>query len=244
MRTGWNLASTFGIDPARVLLFMVGGLPQDPAMPGETEGDIAQAANAKTICVANIAEVEIFAHGDVATGLPTPPELIAGSTWMGAGTAQKNCDQTMSTLMGLRLGHVHDDMMINMCADNTKLRARAVAMVQRIAQMTEAEAQTSLQAAGSSVECAILRLADAGDDAQALLHHHGGHLRATIYDIQDPAQGGVGLDRDPAETREFPQRFQRLRPGRYRGMGRDGHGTTAGRSRHRAASGQDRSHRR
>ncbi len=174
MRIGLELAGTFGIDPARVLLCMAGGLPQDAEMPGGDEDDItqaardtadiratdvviaitasgrtpytvafarlAQAAGARTICLANTPKAAIFAHADVSICLPTPPELIAGSTRMGAGTAQKAALNMMSTLMGMRLGHVHDGMMVNLRADNEKLRARAVAMVQRIADVTEAQA--------------------------------------------------------------------------------------------------------
>lgn len=44
--------------------------------------------------------------------LATPAELIAGSTRMGAGTAQKVTLNLLSTLAAIRLGEVHDGMMV------------------------------------------------------------------------------------------------------------------------------------
>ena len=70
---------------------------------------------------------------DVGILLPTPPEMIAGSTRMGAGTAQKIALNMMSTLVAIHLGHVHDGYMVNLHADNMKLRGRAARIVAAIA---------------------------------------------------------------------------------------------------------------
>ena len=53
--------------------------------------------------------------------------MVAGSTRMIAGTAQKIALNLISTLAGIRLGHVHDGYMVNVVADNAKLRDRAAA---------------------------------------------------------------------------------------------------------------------
>lgn len=215
---GMELAGTFGIDPARVLLCMAGGLPQDARMPGDTEDDasqadtdaaqigagdvvvavtasgatpyavrLAQAARsrgAKIIAIANNPGAPIFDHADVAICLPTPPELVAGSTRMGAGTAQKAALNMMSTLMGIRLGHIHDGMMVNLRADNDKLRARAAAMVADIAGVSADAATAALKAADWNVKIASLRLAGANDPI-ALLDLNQGRLRAALHDIQN-----------------------------------------------------------
>lgn len=214
---GMELAGTFGIDPARVVLCMAGGLPQDARMPGDTEDDTAQAdADAKQlgtgdvaivvtasgrtpyalrfashakvrgtriIAIANNPGAPIFEHADVAICLPTPPELIAGSTRMGAGTAQKAALNMMSTLMGIRLGHIHDGMMVNLRADNSKLRARAAAMVAEITGASEAGSTAALEAADWSVKIAALRLAGA-DRPDDLLARHNGRLRQALQSIQ------------------------------------------------------------
>ncbi len=187
---GMELPGTYGIAPERILLLMAGGLPQDAHMPGDTEDDrdeaaqaaealqvsdtviavtasgrtpypvtvaqIARARGVRVVAISNNAGAAIFDHADVAICLPTPPELIAGSTRMGAGTAQKAALNMMSTLMAIRLGAVHDGMMVGLVADNDKLRARARGMVARIAGVTPVAAEAALKAASGAVKPAIL----------------------------------------------------------------------------------------
>ena len=50
---------------------------------------LAKATGARTIGIANNADAPLFDTSDVAIHLPTPPEVIAGSTRLGAATAQK-----------------------------------------------------------------------------------------------------------------------------------------------------------
>ncbi len=114
--------------------------------------------------------------------LETPPELISGSTRMGAGTAQKIALNVLSTLMAIDLGHVHDGMMVNLRADNIKLRARAAGIVAKISGCGEDAARSALQAAGGRVKTAVL-IAAGGlslPSAQDLLDETGGHLRAAL----------------------------------------------------------------
>ena len=82
----------------------------------------AKAAGAATIGIANNEGAPLLGLADIAILLPTPPELIAGSTRMGAATAQKIALNMMSTLMAIHLGHVHDGYMVNLHADNMKLQ--------------------------------------------------------------------------------------------------------------------------
>ena len=56
--------------------------------------------------------------------LDTKQEVIAGSTRLKAGTAQKICLNLISTLVMTNLGHVRDGMMINLNPNNKKLRDR------------------------------------------------------------------------------------------------------------------------
>ena len=89
-------------------------------------------AGASTIAIAGNPGAPLFAHADVAVLLDTGPEVISGSTRMGAGTAQKAALNMLSTLIGVRLGHVHDGLMVNVLADNDKLRGRAARIVSTI----------------------------------------------------------------------------------------------------------------
>jgi N-acetylmuramic acid 6-phosphate etherase len=141
----------------------------------------ARANGSKIIAIANNRGAAIFALADVAICLPTPPEVIAGSTRMGAGSAQKVALNLMSTLMGIKLGQVHDGMMIGVVADNDKLRARAAGMVATIAGVDEKTAMTCLQAAGGAVKPAVLISCGASlGEAQAILTDTQGNLRAAL----------------------------------------------------------------
>lgn len=143
---------------------------------------LAQAGGAQTIGIANNAEAALFQHSDVAIHLPTPPEVIAGSTRLAAATAQKAALNMMSTLMGVHLGHVHDGMMVNLVADNAKLRARATGMVCRIAGVDAARAKECLQVSGGAVKPAVMLAVGVADLAQAMakLDAEQGHLRNAL----------------------------------------------------------------
>lgn len=141
----------------------------------------AQERGARVIAIANNAGAAIFACADVAVCLPTPPEVIAGSTRMGAGTAQKAALNMISTLAGIRMGQVHDGMMVGLVADNIKLRGRAAGMVAGIAGVAPDVARAALDVAGGAVKPAVLvALGETLDSAQALLKDAGHNLRAAL----------------------------------------------------------------
>ncbi len=164
------------IDPADVVIAVTasGSTPYAVQI-----AQIAQSRGAQVVAIANNPDAAIFAHADVAVCAPTPPEVISGSTRLGAGTAQKAVLNMMSTLMGIRLGHVYDGMMVNLVADNDKLRRRAVMMVMKIVGVSEAAAQACLARAGGAVKPAVLLAAGQSvEQAQALLTETNGNLRA------------------------------------------------------------------
>jgi N-acetylmuramic acid 6-phosphate etherase len=114
--------------------------------------------------------------------LESGPEVIAGSTRLGAGTAQKCALGLLSTLVNIRLGAVYDGMMINLRADNAKLKARARTMVARIAKVDERRAGKALDESHGEVAPAALICAGAEGlaQAQALLAQAKGNLRLAL----------------------------------------------------------------
>ncbi|MDB5613805.1 MAG: N-acetylmuramic acid 6-phosphate etherase [Devosia sp.] len=147
--------------------------------------EAARAAGAKTVGISNNRGAALFGLVDVALCLPTPPEVIAGSTRMGAGTAQKIALNMLSTMMAVHLGHVHDGYMVNVVADNLKLQGRAKGIVMAVSGVGENEAGAALDQAGGGVKLAVLIAAGADLGlAQGLLVEHRGHLR--------PALGALG----------------------------------------------------
>tara|TARA_R110002049_G_scaffold23545_3_gene83391 strand:+ start:116420 stop:117298 length:879 start_codon:yes stop_codon:yes gene_type:complete len=143
----------------------------------------ARAAGAKVIAIANNPGTPLLEMADVAIYLNTPAEVIAGSTRMAAGTAQKAALNVMSTLMGVQLGHVYHGLMVNLVADNAKLRQRANGIVRQISNVTSDEAATALVTAKGAVKLAILLAKGLPEDhAQALLDRHAGHLGPCLID--------------------------------------------------------------
>lgn len=149
-----------------------------------------KAAGAKTIGIANNEGAPLLRLADVSVLLPTPPEVIAGSTRMGAATAQKIALNMMSTLAAVHLGHVHDGYMVNLKADNRKLRSRAARMVAAIAGVGEEEAAAYLEASGGAVKPAVLLAAGAGglDAAEALLAGADQNLRHAMAQLDGSAR--------------------------------------------------------
>lgn len=144
--------------------------------------EAARAAGARTVGLANNRGAPLFERVDVAICLPTPAEVIAGSTRMGAGTAQKIALNMLSTMMAVHLGHVHDGFMVNVIADNSKLRGRAKRIVMNVTGVSDNEATRALDLAGGSVKTAIVLAAGAGsvDRAKTLLDGSGGRLRPVL----------------------------------------------------------------
>ena len=145
----------------------------------------ARAAGAQVIGIANNPGTELSALSDHSIVLETAPEVVAGSTRMGAGTAQKIALNMLSTLMAVELGHVHDGMMVNLKADNIKLRQRANGIVARAAGASDDQAESALRSAGGDVKTAILLAAGAGTPthARSLLAKSGDHLRPALSEL-------------------------------------------------------------
>ena len=142
----------------------------------------ARRCGARTIGMANNAGSPLLGGADISVALLTPPEVIAGSTRMGAGTAQKIAFNMISTLAAVHLGHVHDGYMVNLRPDNAKLRDRAARMVAAIAQCSPDAARGWLQIANGSVKIAVLLASGAVDaqSAQQWLDGAGGKLRVAL----------------------------------------------------------------
>ena len=142
----------------------------------------AQARGATTIGIACNERAPIHNGTTVAVTLLSGGEVLAGSTRMGAGTAQKAALNMLSTLIAVKLGHVHDGMMVNVRPSNEKLRARAAAIVARVAGVDIAVAQEKLHAADFEPKIAILLAAGAASvsDAADLLTKSQGCLRPAL----------------------------------------------------------------
>jgi N-acetylmuramic acid 6-phosphate etherase len=188
---------------AAALLKMTGGVEDDPALAaadlaraalgrqdvliavsasGTTPYTLAVVEGAKktgtaVIGIANVADSPLLQQADVPIFLDTGAEIVAGSTRLGAATAQKVAMNLISVLVGVQLGHIHDGMMVNLIADNAKLRERAARIVARVAGVDTGIARVALNRANGAVKPAVLVARGATPDAAlARLNSAGGIL--------------------------------------------------------------------
>jgi N-acetylmuramic acid 6-phosphate etherase len=137
-----------------------------------------------TIGVANNPGTELLTSAKYPVLVETGRELIAGSTRMKAGTAQKVVLNLISTGIMLRLGRVFRGMMVNMQTTNTKLKRRAELMVSWIAGCTQDQAAGALEQADGDIKLAtLLVLGYDKTEAEGILARHKGNLRAVFADL-------------------------------------------------------------
>jgi len=139
---------------------------------------------AVTIAVASNRGAPLFEVARHAILVETGTEVVAGSTRMQAGTAQKVVLNLFSTAVMVRLGRVYRGLMVNMRARNVKLRRRAEVIVEQIVGCGEAEAARVVNLADGDVKLAVM-LGFGLDLAEgvAILQRHNGNLRAAIGEL-------------------------------------------------------------
>jgi N-acetylmuramic acid 6-phosphate etherase len=146
---------------------------------------VARAASERGAVTVGIACVEKAALLDACRypiAIPTSPEVLAGSTRLAAGTAQKCALNILSTGVALKLGHAYRGLMVNMVPDNAKLKRRAVAIVERAARIGPDQAEEALAGADWSIKTAVT-MASAGIgavEARERLSRSGGDIRAAL----------------------------------------------------------------
>jgi len=142
----------------------------------------AEEMGALTVGVACNAPSALLDAAALPIPLPVGPEVIAGSTRMKAGTAQKKALNMLSTGAMIKTGKVYRNLMVDVQITNEKLARRAVDIVTHLTGLDADAARALLDDAGQHVKSAVImhhRGVDY-DTAQSLLHEHDGFLRAII----------------------------------------------------------------
>jgi N-acetylmuramic acid 6-phosphate etherase len=145
----------------------------------------AHAAGAVTIAVTNNPDAPLFEVARHRVLTDTGSEVVAGSTRMKAGTAQKIVLNLFSTAVMLKLGRVYRGLMVDMRARNAKLLRRAEAMVGEILNCPPSDAARFLKQADGDVKTAVL-LGSGADlrEAAELLRRNSGNLRTAIHALK------------------------------------------------------------
>ncbi|HEV3402945.1 MAG TPA: N-acetylmuramic acid 6-phosphate etherase, partial [Gaiellaceae bacterium] len=150
-----------GPDDAVVALSASGGTPYALGA-----ARAALAVGALTVAVVCTEGSELGRLADHELVAVTGPEVIAGSTRMKAGTAQKLILNTISTVCMVRLGKTYGNLMVDVVATNAKLRGRVRRAIALATGAAPDEVEGALDAAGGEAKVAIVSLL-AGVDAEA-----------------------------------------------------------------------------
>ncbi len=142
----------------------------------------ARSLGAVTVGVTCNPDAEISRLVDHPIAPVVGPEIVAGSTRLKSGTAQKLVLNMLSTGAMIRLGFVYRNLMVNVQPKNEKLRDRARRIVAQAASCDAARAAEALAAAGNSVRAAIVMVRLGVDLAEArrLLAASGNRVSAAL----------------------------------------------------------------
>ena len=144
--------------------------------------DFARERGAVTVGVACNPGAKLSRHVDHPVEVVVGSEVIAGSTRLKAGTAQKIVLNTLSTLAMVRIGKTFGDLMVDVRATNAKLRDRARRIVGEATGAGDEAVDEALAAADGEVKVAIVMLlAEVGADAaRRRLAARDGVVRAAL----------------------------------------------------------------
>ena len=143
----------------------------------------ADEIGAKTIAVTCNSQGRIAEEAGLIICVEVGPEVIAGSSRLKAGTAQKMILNMLSTGSMIKIGKTYENFMIDLKAVNEKLKDRAIRIVAQIADVNLADALSTLLKCNWEIKTAIvsLMMKMSIDDARTELKKHGGVLRKIIY---------------------------------------------------------------
>lgn len=138
--------------------------------------EAAGGVGALTVAIVSAPESELGLLVGHVIPIVVGPEIVAGSTRLKAGTAQKLVLNTISTVTMIRLGRTFGNLMVDVRATNEKLRARAQRIVELATGSTAAEVERALTEADGNAKVAIVSLLTGLDSESA---------RAQLADAND-----------------------------------------------------------
>jgi N-acetylmuramic acid 6-phosphate etherase len=139
-------------------------------------------AGALTACVVSVRDSELAGFAEHEVAVVVGPEVLAGSTRLKAGTAQKLVLNAISTISMIRLGRTFDNLMVDVRASNEKLRARVRRIVETATGAPADEIDAALADADGNAKMAIVSLLAgvSAAEAAARLEAAGGSVREAL----------------------------------------------------------------
>lgn len=151
-------------------------------------GAVASARARGMLVVGLACNAKTALHGvvDIMIAPDVGPEVIAGSTRLKAGTAQKMVLNMLSTATMVRLGKTFGNLMVDVHATNEKLRERALSILAKVTGLPRARCKEELAEANGELKTAILSIRANLTPvvARERLARHDGVLRAALEDAQ------------------------------------------------------------
>jgi N-acetylmuramic acid 6-phosphate etherase len=129
--------------------------------------EYARRLGALTIAITCVPDSTIAKAAEIAIAPVVGPEVIAGSTRLKAGSAQKLILNMLSTATMIKLGYVTGNRMTNVQTRNIKLRARAIRILQTEAGLDEEQAEAALAAAEGQLPLALVMSKSGRSKAEA-----------------------------------------------------------------------------
>jgi N-acetylmuramic acid 6-phosphate etherase len=164
------LDAVVGLSASGVTPFVLGGVAKAAEVGALTVGISCNAGSALSSAV------------DIAIDLLVGPELIAGSTRLKSGTAQKVVLNAISTITMVRLGKTYRNLMVDVRPTNAKLRNRSARIVGSITGADEGAVLAALRAVDGDTKAAIVMIRHGLPPAaaRALLQECQGSLRVAL----------------------------------------------------------------
>jgi N-acetylmuramic acid 6-phosphate etherase len=148
----------------------------------------ARAAGATTVLITSNPNAPLAPLADIVIAADTGPEVIAGSTRLKAGTAQKMILNAFSTTLMIKLGRTWSNLMVDLVATNKKLRGR---MLRILGEATGADAdacEAALAAADGELKPALVHLLTGTPipAARAALDAAHGRVATALAELGNP----------------------------------------------------------
>lgn len=155
-----------------------------PFVKGALQYAASKQAFTGLICCNKNAEISQYVN--VAVEIDTGPEVIAGSTRLKAGTAQKMALNIFSTATMIKAGKVYKNLMVDLVASNEKLQDRAIRIIVEATGATYEEAVDALRISKEQVKTAIVYLltGEPVDKITGKLAEHKGKVRDVLDGLE------------------------------------------------------------
>jgi N-acetylmuramic acid 6-phosphate etherase len=118
----------------------------------------ARDKGAATVAIACNRNTPLGNVSDLRIEVEVGPEVLAGSSRLKAGTAEKLICNMLTTGAMARLGYVYSNLMVNMHLTNKKLVQRGITILEELAKVDHAQAAAALEKAGRSLPLALVML--------------------------------------------------------------------------------------